>query len=164
MGQTLMPIIISILIVTGKVIVFSKLGYTILMLLICKKRFLSTIFRIIRFIQEMGQTWILIVITVLFVIGTTIVFSILGYMILMAWICKKSFLSTIFPIIKVHPWNETNLDTHHNLHSFCYWHCNHVLRNGIRDMMLWIYKKSFSFYHFPYNQNSSEKWDKLGYS
>ena len=35
-------------------------------------------------------------------------------------LARKAFLSTIFLIIKVHPWNETNLYTQYNLHSFCY--------------------------------------------
>ena len=54
------------------------------------------------FICEKRQTWILIIISILFVIGMTIMFSSLGYMILKLWICKKSFLSTIFLLIKVH--------------------------------------------------------------
>ena len=34
---------------------------------------------------------------------------------------KNVFLSTIFLIIKVHPWNEINMDTHNTLHSFYCW-------------------------------------------
>ena len=55
-----------------------------------------------KFIREIRQTWILIVIIFLFVIGPTIMFTSLGYAVLMLWICKKSFHSTIFLIIKVH--------------------------------------------------------------
>ena len=33
---------------------------------------------------------------------------------------KKAFLSAMFLIIKVYSWNESNLDSHSNLHSFCY--------------------------------------------
>ena len=44
-----------------------------------------------KFIHEIRQTWILVVISTILVIGTTIMFSVLGYMILMHWICMKSF-------------------------------------------------------------------------
>ena len=72
------------------------------------------------FNREMRQTWLPKTIYILFVIGIAIMFSIMGYTILMLWICRKSFLSTIFLIIKVHSRKETNLDSHNNLHSFCY--------------------------------------------
>ena len=49
-------------------------------------------------------------------------------------LAKKAFLFTIFLIINVQPWNGRNLDTYYNLHSFCYWHYNHVLHIGIHDM------------------------------
>ena len=142
--------------------------------------------------------------SILFVIGTTIMFSTLGYTILMLYLCMKSFHSIIFPIINVHPRNGTNLDTRYNTHSFHYGHYNHVLYIRIHDidafdlqeklffppfslqlmfihelrqawilitismlfvmgttimfstlgntmLMLWICKKSFSFQHFPNN-------------
>ena len=134
--------------------------------------------------------------------GATIMFSTLGYTILMLWISKKSFRFHHFLIIKVYLWNKTNMDTHNILHSFFYLHYNHVLHIGIHDikalnlqeklffppfslqlmfirelrqtwilviifilfligttimfsslgamiLMLWICKKSFSFHHFP---------------
>ena len=142
---------------------FSTLGYTILMLWICKKSFFSTIFLVVKVIRDVRQTWILIITSILFVIGTTILFSILGYVILMLWICKKSFLSTIFVIIKVHPWNEINLGTHNNLHSFCYWHGNHVLNIGLHDNEILDLQEKLSFHQFPCSQSLSVKWDKLGY-
>ena len=40
---------------------------------------------------------------------------------------RKAFIFTIFRIIKVHPWNESNLDTSNNLYSFYYRHYNSVL-------------------------------------
>ena len=46
----------------------------------------------------------------------------------------KAFLSTIILIINVHPRNESNMDIHNNLHSFCYGHYNHVLHIGIHDI------------------------------
>ena len=47
---------------------------------------------------------------------------------------RKAFLSTIFFVINVHLWNETSLDTHNNHHSFCYWHCDHVLHIAIHNL------------------------------
>ena len=132
----------------------------------------------------------------------------------MLQIYRKAFLFTIVLIIKVYSWNEINMDTHNNLHSFCYWNYNHVLLIGVHDidtmdlqeklfvppfslylmfvcgvgqtwvlvivsilivigttimfstlgytvLMLWIWKKSFYFHHFPYNK--IVKWDKLEY-
>ena len=35
---------------------------------------------------------------------------------------------------------------------------------GHVKLVPWICRKSFSSYHFPYNQNSSMKWDKHGHS
>ena len=93
----------------------------------------------------MRQTLILIIIFILFVIGTTIMFPLLGYTIVMLWICKKSFRSTIFPVINFHPGNKTNLDTHNSLYSFCYWHYNQVSTLGYMILMLWICKKIFFF-------------------
>ena len=34
---------------------------------------------------------------------------------------RKAFLSTILLVINVVPWNESNLDTHNNLHFFLLW-------------------------------------------
>ena len=130
---------------------------------ICKKSILSTIVLIIKFIHEMRQTWIPITISILLVIGIAIMFSIMGCTILMLWIWRKSFLSTIFPIIKVLPWNETNLDTHNNLQSFSYWHDNHVLLIGIYDTDALDLQEKLFFHHFPWSQSSSTTWDKLGY-
>ena len=63
----------------------------------------------------------------------------------------KALVSTIFLIINVHPWNETNLDTHYNRHSFFYRHYSHVLHIGIHDINALDCRKSFYFHHFPYN-------------
>ena len=82
----------------------------------------------------MRQTWIHVIVSILFVMGIIIKFSSLGYMIFVLWICKKSFSSTIFLITKVHPWNETNLGTQKNLYSFCYVHRNHVLLIGMDNI------------------------------
>ena len=89
---------------------------------------------LLKFIHEIRQTWMLIIISVLFVIGATIMFSSLGYTMLMLWICKKNFSFSIFLIIKAHPWNETNIDTRNNLHSICHGHYNHVLFIRIHDL------------------------------
>ena len=34
---------------------------------------------------------------------------------------RKAFLSIIFLVIKIHLWNQTNMDTCNNCYSFCYW-------------------------------------------
>ena len=47
---------------------------------------------------------------------------------------RKAFLSTIYLIINVNLWNESNIDTHYNLHSFCYRHYNHVFRIRIHEI------------------------------
>ena len=44
-----------------------------------------------KFFSQMRQTWILTIIFILFVMGTTIMFSSSRYTILMLWICKKRF-------------------------------------------------------------------------
>ena len=109
------------------------------------------------FIREIRQTLMLITISILFVMGTTIMFSSLGCTILMVWICKKSFFCTIFHIINVLPWNESDLDTYNNLHSFCYGHYNHALLIGIHDIDL--QEKLFSLiFHIikvhPWNESN----------
>ena len=82
----------------------------------------------------MSQTWILIIISIPFIMGTPIMFPTLRYTSLMSWICKKSFLSTILLVINVHLWNETNLDVRSNQCSFRFGHYNHILRIGIHDI------------------------------
>ena len=103
------------------------------------------------FAHEIRQTWILIIISFLFVIGTTIIFSSLGYTILMLWICGKTFLSIIFLIIKFHPRNEANLETLNNLHFFVMGTIIMFSTLGYMILWLWICKISFSFHHFPCN-------------
>ena len=61
--------------------------------------------------------------SILFIVGTTIMFSRLGYMTFMLWIYNH-----------VHLRNETNLDTRYNLYSFYYGHYNNVLHIGIHDI------------------------------
>ena len=95
------------------------------------------------FTRELGQTSILEIISIPFVISATIMFSILGYTILMLWICKKSIISIVFLVITVHPWNESNLDTRNNLHSFCYGHYNHVLCISTRYWYFGFARKAF---------------------
>ena len=82
----------------------------------------------------MWQTWILIIISILFVMGTTINFCTMWYTILMLWICKKSIFSLIFPIINVHLWNESKLDAHNNLHFICYGLYSNVLLIVVHDI------------------------------
>ena len=66
----------------------------------------------------MRQTWILIIISILFVMALQ---SCSPHWDTQYWcfgFARKAFLSTIFLIIKVHPWNDSNLDSHNNLYSF----------------------------------------------
>ena len=77
---------------------------------------------------------------------------------------RKAFFSTIFLIINVHPWNETNLDARNNLHSFFIGTAIMFSSLGYIILMFSICRKSFSFHHFPYNLGLSVKWDKLKYS
>ena len=119
------------------------------------------------FILEMCQTWIRIIISILFVMDTTITFPLLEYMILMLWIGKKAFLSTIFLVTKVHLWSDTNLDTYNNLHSFCYRHNNHVLLIRIHDIDALVWKKSFfsTIFHIikvqPWNKTNLDSRNSL---
>ena len=69
----------------------------------------------------MSQTWILVIISTLFLMGTTIIFLVFGYTILMLWICKKTFFVHHFLYNYVLLWNKSNLDTRNNLHSFFLW-------------------------------------------
>ena len=111
------------------------------------KAFLSTISLKLMFTHEMRQTWIPIIISFVFLMGTTIMFFSLGYTILKLCICKKIFFSTIFPIIKFHSWNETNFYTHNSLHSFRYWNYNQVIHIGIHDYSTHN-KKSRDYYGY----------------
>ena len=47
---------------------------------------------------------------------------------------RKGFLSTIFIIINVHPWNESNMDARNYLYSFHYGHYNHILPIVMHDI------------------------------
>ena len=86
----------------------------------------------------------LIITSIIFVMDIAIMFSLLGYTILILRICKKRFLSIIFCIIKVYSWSKTNVDTCNNLYSFCYGHYNHILLIGIHDIdALDLQKKLF---------------------
>ena len=91
----------------------------------------------------MRQTWILIIISILLLFSTSVTFSLLVYMIFMLWFGKKSFLSTIFLTIKVHPSNKTNLDSHNN--SIFLWFSMAIMFSalGYTILMFWFGKKSF---------------------
>ena len=125
-----------------------------------------------KFIHEMRQTWILIIISIRFVIGTAIVFSTLWYMVLMLWICKKGFSSLHFPYNQsssVKWWIEANFDTRNNLRCFSYGHWNYVLLIGIDDTELWICNRSFPFHIFlirkihPCNEINLDTHNNLRY-
>ena len=111
-----------------------------------------------KFIYHMRQTWILVIISIFFVIGHKNHFSSLGYMMLLLWFGRKALLSTILHIIKVHLLIEKNLDSHNNLHFL--WLRTTIMFSSLRHMilMLWFSLKSFLFHHIPYNQSLSIKW------
>ena len=133
MTQTWTLVITSILFVKGTTIVFSILGYMIIMLWICKKSFFFAIFIIINVhpwketnLDSHNNLYF-------FLMGTQ---SCSSHWDTRYWcfrFTRITFFSTIFLIMKVHLWNETNLDAHNNLHSLCYWHYNHALLIGIHD-------------------------------
>ena len=62
-----------------------------------EKLFFPSFYLRLMFISEMRQTWILVIISILFVVGTTIMFPLLRYTILTLWICKKCFSFHHFP-------------------------------------------------------------------
>ena len=149
--QTLILVIISIFLWLDTTITFSLLGTQYWCFGLAKKLFSPPFSLKSKFMREMRRTWIFVTISILFVIGATIMFSSLWYTILMLWICKESFSFHHSHIIKVHLWNKTNLDTHNNRHSFCYWHIIMFSTLGYTILMLCICKKIFSFHQFSYN-------------
>ena len=106
---------------------------------LARKAFLSAIFHIIKVHREMRQTWILLIISAPFVVGTPVIFILLGYMILVLWFGKKSFSLHHYPYNYTSLSTGTNLDALNNLHSFRYWHPNHVHLIRIHDIgaLIW---------------------------
>ena len=98
---------------------------------------------------------------ILFVMGTIIMFFSLGYMILMLWICKKSFSFTILLIINVQSWNEKIWIPITISVLFVIGIIIMFFSLGYTILMLWICKKSISFHHFPYNSCSFVEWENL---
>ena len=95
--QTLILVIISIIFANGHYNHVLHIGIHDINALGIRKAFLSTIFLLIIFIRETWQTWIFVIISIPLNMGTTIMFSSLGYTILMLWICKKGFSFHHFP-------------------------------------------------------------------
>ena len=93
----------------------------------------------------MRWTWILIIISIPFVMGITIMFSTWWYTNLMLWICKKSYSSHHFIIIKVHPWNVSNMDSHNYLHFFCTWALQLYSTNS--DTWYWCFGFAWKAFH-----------------
>ena len=80
----------------GASIMFISLRYTILVFDLARKAYPSTIFLIIKVHREMGQTWILLIISVLFVIALQ---SCSSHWDKRYWcfdLARNAFLSTIF--------------------------------------------------------------------
>ena len=86
------------------------------------------------FILEIRQTWTTLIISILFVISTK---PCSPHWDIGSWcfgFARKAFISTIFIVINVHLWNETNLGTHNNLHSYCSGPYDYVLLIGIHKI------------------------------
>ena len=99
-----------------------------------RKAFLSTIFLVIN-VHPWNETNLDTQNNIhFFVIGTLIMFSTLAFIIWCFGFARKAFLSNAFLVIQVYLWNEANLGAHNNLHSFCYWHYNHVCLIEIHDI------------------------------
>ena len=96
----------------------------------------------------MIQTSILVIISILFISGTTIMFSTLGCTILMLCICKKGFSFTIALVINISPGNETNMGTPNRLLSFHYGHNNNVLLVRIHNIDVPNLPEKLSFLSF----------------
>ena len=105
----------------GTTIIFSVLGYTILMLCICMKKLFSTAFFIIK--VHLRKEINLDSHSNLHFFCDWVLQPRSPYWDTRYWcfvFARITFLSTIFLIIIVHLWNETNLDTYNNLYSFLY--------------------------------------------
>ena len=85
------------------------------------------------FIYKIRQTSRLIVISILFVIGSTIMFYLLGHKILVLWIRKNSFYSHHFPYSQSSCMRYDKPGTHSNLHSFHYGYYSNVLLVCLHD-------------------------------
>ena len=96
--QTYIFIIISIIFATGHCNRVHLFGIHDIDALIWQENlFFPSFSLLLKFIREMRQTLIHIIIFILFVIGTTIMFTLLGYMMLMLWFDRKSFSFHHFP-------------------------------------------------------------------
>ena len=114
-----------------------------------EKLFFPPISLLLKFICELRQTWILVIISILFSIRHYNHVHLFGIHDIDALIWQEMhFLSTIFLIIKVHPSNETKLDTCNNLHSFCYRHYNQVLLIKIPDIDALVQQEKVFFPSF----------------
>ena len=166
MMQTWIVVIISILFIMGTTIISSSLGYTILVLWIFKKSFSFHQFsNNQKFIREIRQTWMLIIISILFCYGHYNHVHLIGMHDIDTFIWQEKLSFLPFSL-----WSKFN----HEIRQT--WKCIIVsilfivgtiimlTSLGYTILMLWFGKKSFSFHYFPYNQSLSLKWDKLGYS
>ena len=87
-----------------------------------EKLFFPPFSLLLKFIREIGQTWIFIIISIFLLLGIANMFTQLGYTILMLWLCRKSFPFLHCFGIKVHPSIMTKMDTHNNLLPFHDYH------------------------------------------
>ena len=74
-----------------------------------------------KFICQIRQTWIVVIISILFMVGHYNHVFLIRIHDLMLWFGKKNFLSTILLTNKVCQSNEASMDFHNNHYSFYDW-------------------------------------------
>ena len=97
MTQTWILVIIFILFVIRHYNHFFLLGTWYWCFSLARKTFFPLFSIESKFIRPIRQTWILITISIFLWLGTTIMFSLLGYLIFMPWFGKNIFSFHYFP-------------------------------------------------------------------
>ena len=118
------------------------------MLWFLKQSFSSNPFLESKFVYQLGQMWIHIKISFLFMIGQHKLFYSLGLMILMLWFHKKSF--SFHHYLELKFICQLGQTWCHIIISFLFIIRCHklILLNGINDLMLWFHRKNFSSHQF----------------
>ena len=120
---------------------------------LARKTFLSTIFLVIMFIHEMRQTWILIIISILFVVAHYNHDYLIGIHDIFALDFQEKHFFPPFSLKSrfIRAMRQTWMLI---IVSVLFVMGATIMFSslGYTILMLWIYMKSFSFHHFPYNQ------------
>ena len=128
-----------------------------------EKLFSPPFFLLLMLVRQMTQTWILVIIFILFVIRHYNHFFLLG-----TWYwCFSLARKTFFPLFSIELtfiMNRTNLDALNNLCSFCYCHSNCVQLLGTHDIDALIRQEKLFFAPFSLELKFIVNGDKLGYS